>query len=364
MTSVAHVINSLETGGAEMQLAMYLRHTRIVGQQILRLEPGRSDAVRVPEGTATELVVPSRSSDLSTVYRLARVIRRLEPSAVVCCWDFRPFVLGAAAGRLSGRRTVANVRNVGIFYTPVHRAAERVALRLAKIVVTNSLASQRRIRSVTHHAECLRIPNGIELHESDRSEVRSRVRGDLGCTGEDLVFVSVGGLDPVKGQEILLDAFSSCSPLDRMTLVLVGRGVSTLDCRVAALGLESRVRLVEDTDRVHEYLLAADVYVMASLSEGMSNALMEALASGLPAIVTDVAGVEDLLEAGAALRVVPSGQRDALAAEMRATRCNPLPLVKSGAECARAIRETFSAARMAAAYDSLFARLMHGGSRA
>jgi glycosyltransferase involved in cell wall biosynthesis len=356
VTSVLHVIGNLETGGAETQLAMYLRHTRIADQAVLALEPGHSRAVGIPDDVSVDVAMSPRGPNPRTVSALVERFSALPSDAVVCCWDFRPFVLGAAAARLSRRRTVANVRNMGYFYGSVHRAAEWVSLRLADVVVTNSLASARRIAMVARHAECVRIPNGVEsCRASDGQETRAAVRSRLGLTDSDVVFVNVGRFDPIKGQAILAEAFGACAAsFSGAHLLIVGRGVTGAAAQLRTGPAAARVHLVEDSHDVSAYLLAADVYALPSLSEGMPNALMEGLACGLPAVATDVPGVEDLVEAGVPLRVVSAGDVEGLADEMRRMLEDRGSLRAIGRASANVLASEFSVEAMSAAYDRLF----------
>ncbi len=357
MTGVVHVINSLRTGGAETQLAMYLRNSSIRGQRIVTLEPGRTASVRIPGDVDVDVIVPRLSSDVVTLSRLTSALRATARDSVVCCWDFRPFVLGSAAGKLARRRTVANVRNMGFFYNAKHRLAERVAFRLVDVVVTNSLASERRIAAVSPRARTRRVPNGVEACTPTAAEPGAAPV----APSSRLTLVCVGRLDPIKGQTVLLDAFERCADLSDLELVFVGRGVSGLRDDGPSPALR-RVRFIEDTDNVLLHLCESDLYVMPSLSEGMPNALMEALACGLPAIATDVPGVEDLLAAGAPIRVVPPGDAAALEAALRAADADRASLAAEGRRAADAMTASFSPETMAAAYDDLFAGLARGGS--
>src|SRR5207302_10423800 len=96
------------------------------------------------------------------------------------------------------------------------------------------------------------------------------------------------------------------------SLVLVGHGPEreSLEARVRALGLEGRVRFTGAVDDVADALRATDVFVLPSVAEGMSNSLLEAMATGLPCLASDIGGNQDLLGPGGAGVLVPGRSPD------------------------------------------------------
>jgi len=145
------------------------------------------------------------------------------------------------------------------------------------------------------------LPNGVDVQRfrpdpSARNEVRSR----LGIAPETVVVGSLGRLDPIKDHPTLFRAAESCiiEGCD-IRVLIVGEGNQR-----AALEseLETRPRLRERTlftgevSDVHNWLNAFDIYVLPSLSEGMSNTLLEAMAVGLPVVATRVGGNCEVVE--------------------------------------------------------------------
>jgi hypothetical protein len=132
------------------------------------------------------------------------------------------------------------------------------------------------------------------------------------------VLVCVANLRPVKGHRYLLDAAAGRN----WTLVLVGDGPQrpALERQAAALGVD--VRFVGASDAVEEYLAAADVVVSSSLEEGLSNAVMEAMAVARPVVATAVGGTPELLADGRGV-LVPPGDADALAAAIAGVLADP-----------------------------------------
>jgi glycosyltransferase involved in cell wall biosynthesis len=138
-------------------------------------------------------------------------------------------------------------------------------------------------------------------------------------------FVFVGWLEAVKGIPELLEAFArlhSSSDLPATELVIAGSGSLEAYCRewVAKAGLSDRVQIagwVTGVDK-HRLLASADIFVLPSHAEGLSNAMLEAMAAGLPVIVTRVGSLPDVVRDGVHGSLLEPGDVDALTGHMRA----------------------------------------------
>lgn len=143
---------------------------------------------------------------------------------------------------------------------------------------------------------------GVDL---DRFAPRDRAaaKAAYGVTGP--LIVSLGALIARKGHDVVIDAMP---PLPGTTLLIVGEGPArgTLEARIAALGLTDRVRLLGSIPHAElpAVLAAADVMALASSSEGLANAWVEALACGTPIVVTDAGGAEEVVTSPAYGRIV------------------------------------------------------------
>jgi glycosyltransferase involved in cell wall biosynthesis len=162
--------------------------------------------------------------------------------------------------------------------------------------------------------------------------------------GTEIHIVSVGRLIERKGHHHLLRAFaelsrSSTMPL-RLTLVGTGDAEQSLHDLARELHVEDRVTFsgFVPRERMPEIYHDSDIFALASQSEGMSIALLEAMASGLPVVVTDTGGVEELVQEGVNGHVVPWADVPALTAALRATVENHEARTQMGAESLRVAR--------------------------
>lgn len=146
------------------------------------------------------------------------------------------------------------------------------------------------------------IPTGIDL---DHYSPDATAPADF--DREDAVeLVYVGRLDPVKGVDNLLKAVAELDAREGRTyhLTLVGDGTKRGECErfVAERGIEENVTFAGYQDDVRPFLIAADVFVLASLAEGPPAVIREAQACETPVVSTDVGGVSDLVRGGRIVR--------------------------------------------------------------
>lgn len=147
------------------------------------------------------------------------------------------------------------------------------------------------------------VVTGVDLDRFAPGD-RAAAKAELGAAGP--LVVSLGALIPLKGHDILIDA---AARLPGVSLWIAGEGPerARLAARIAELGLDGRVRLLGPVphDRIPALAAAADVMALASASEGLANAWLEALASGTPIVIPDVGGARQVLRAADAGRIAP-----------------------------------------------------------
>jgi glycosyltransferase involved in cell wall biosynthesis len=141
---------------------------------------------------------------------------------------------------------------------------------------------------------------------------------------------------------------------------------SALEAQIAGYGLTDRIRLLGHRSDVERLFAALDVFVLPSKSEGMSNTILEAMASGMPIVATNVGGAEELVDDGRTGFLVPAGDTAALAGAIANLVANPALRLEMGTAGRVKAHNEFSLDRMvgdyAALYVGLAQRLMAGAS--
>ncbi len=146
------------------------------------------------------------------------------------------------------------------------------------------------------------IPNGVDLttYTISTDKVRIDLRDKLGLPKDVRIMTSVGWLKPVKGHQYLLEAFSifTKEASQKWILVLLGEGEleEELKGQAKELSILDDVLFAGFQGNVQDWLGASDLMVSATLSEGLSNALIEATATGLPIVATNVGGNPEVVE--------------------------------------------------------------------
>jgi len=154
---------------------------------------------------------------------------------------------------------------------------------------------------------CHFIPNAVDSEifcPASRTE-RNRLRTQLGLSAEEKIVLFVGHLSNEKRLNILYEAWRDLieeNCFSRLIVIGKTRGFE-IDTDLATLifedsrrrGIFKKITFIEKTDAINQYMKAADIYVHTSIREGMPNAVLEAMASSLPCIVTEIPGVTDFI---------------------------------------------------------------------
>ncbi len=200
-----------------------------------------------------------------------------------------------------GKGLVAGTSWRRVFRLPQRR---RALLRRLSAVVAISSAIERELAGFGI-GNVVRIPNGVDSvrFRPPAAGERARLRAQLGWAGDAFVVLFVGLVNPRKRPRWVLDALAPCfAAHPNMQAVFVGPQIGTyrdeLQQRVVCEGWGRQVVFTGHRTEVEPYYRAADVFVLPSTVEGMPNALLEAMASGLPCLATRISGCEDLIDEG------------------------------------------------------------------
>jgi glycosyltransferase involved in cell wall biosynthesis len=225
----------------------------------------------------------------------------------------------------------------------------------ASLHVTNNPAFAGALQEVPRFGAVEVVPNGVELPDPASTCSRSA----LGLPEDGWIVANVANFHRGKNQELLIRAFAKARCRDRCWLVLAGDGAQLARCRqvAAQLGASERVCFLGRLDGVDALLQAADVFAFPSASEGMPNALLEAMAHGLPSLVADVPELTALVRPEREGRAVPL-EPDAWAQALDAWADAPDRLNALGVAARERVRTAFHIDVIAQTYERLYARLL------
>ncbi len=188
------------------------------------------------------------------------------------------------------------------------------------------------------------IHNAVPVPEQPWGDPEQTLRVSWGFSPEDIVVAIVARLKPVKGHRYLIDAMSRLGDLPRLKLLIVGDGplLPELETQVAAAGLAGRVVFAGFRQDVDAVLRSVDAVCMASLSEALPYAVLEAMAWARPLVVTDVGGLATLLSHRQTAYLVPPADADALAQGLRWLVTHPHDAHMLGLAGYQKVRDQFS----------------------
>lgn len=315
---VAHVLSSFAMGGQE-RVALELA----AAQVRLGLDVSAVSLAPLPHGVlASELrargvtlqsVPKGASFDLRTIVRLAHLLSSSRID-VVHTHNPQPLAYGAPAARLARAVIVHTKHGVN------PEGGRKLWLRRfgghlshAYVAVSDATAHVARRNRECLPARLHVIPNGVDLalYRPDEAARRS-VRAELGIPTDAWVFGTVGRMSVEKDHALLVRAAGSLLG-PRVRLVVVGDGEELANVRAAAKAYEPWVTLTGVRHDIPRVVASFDAFVLSSRSEGLPLALLEAMATGLPVVGTDVGGVSEVVgKHGKAAVLVPARDEEAL----------------------------------------------------
>lgn len=196
------------------------------------------------------------------------------------------------------------------------RAGLGLALRNADAVIALTKDMKREIQKICNR-EIIVIPNGIDL-ERFQNLSREEARNKLQIKADDKIIIFVGSLRPVKGVKYLIKAMKIVRQKEpNARLILIGNGEEKQDLvkLTGDLNLGNLITFVGQipNEKVPEYMAASNVFVLPSLSEGFPLVSLEAMACGLPIVVSRVCGLPEIVEDGKNGFLVESGNPEQIA---------------------------------------------------
>jgi len=371
MDSQARVLHVLETGGHGGAEAVVLELAKRLPRERYCVEVAVGRAGWLSENLQSEgiraHVIPRRRGFDLRMARETRGLIRQKHIRLVHAHMFRGGLMSSLAARAAGIPAVVTVHGPDDVTGSKRRAAVHVIGRLASHVITVSDYLRRLVISACRVSpdRVRTIHNGIDFGRiaAHQRGWRRQMRAELG-TAQGPVIGTVGGLRAVKGHEYLLRALPEVMRFEpEVRLLLVGEGPSREGLEDAAqeLGIVDRVHFLGFRDDVPRVLSALDCFVLPSLSEGLSIATLEAMAAGLPVVVTDSGGPSELVSDGESGLIVPPGDSSALAQALIAV-LHDHDLAGRLGRAARRRADGFDLSVMVERYDALYREVLSESS--
>ena len=364
---ILHILHSFNMGGLENGVVNLLNNSDqdMFEYEICCVTKSGRAALRLKKRIPIYEMHKCEGNDWRLIPKLARLMKNIKPDIVhTRNWGT---VDGIVAARLARVRAVVHGEHGWNMDDPMgQNIRRRIARKLLSGMVNHFVAvsediKQWMINSIwIKNTKVSKILNGVE---TDKFCPRDNIgiRNSLEFSSEDIVIGTVGRLDPIKDQRLLLQAFSCLKHEKKnLRLVLVGDGPEkrNLESVRKRLSIGDRVVFLGERDDVDKILSAFDLFVLPSRNEGISNTILEAMATGLPVIATDVGGNPELVKHGHTGLLFPPGGCQALVDALNFyIEQNPHMIEIHGQNARDRVVREFSLKRMVKEYETLYKSL-------
>ena len=359
---ILHLITELGVGGAQKVLAQLLPrlNRERFAPTVACLYGGEGEvggAIRAMGVSTVDLEMTARWR-VDAGWRLYRLLRSERP-AILHTWLFHANVMGRLIGRLAGVPIVlSGERTMGMenaWRYRVNRFTDGLADRV--VCVSEEVARFCVEEVGTPRDKVTVIPNGVDVKRyADLPDV-AEARSQLGMPQEKPLVGTVARLEPAKRMDVLLQTMALV-PTASAVIVGDGRQRSALETLAEQLKLADRVWFVGHREDVRCWLAALDLFVLCSDREGMPNAVLEAMAAGLPVAATAVGGVPEVVVDGVTGVLVPPGEPATLAEAVAGLLGDKELRRRMGEAGQRRIEECFSVERTVERTEALYEELL------
>lgn len=385
---VMHLILNLDIGGAQEVVRTLVEHLALdaclpivctfndgplrqdIEQLGIKVEvlPGRRYSV---------LAFPWFVADILRIYRsLVRLINEYEIDVIqthllttldflvlalkyttsvrVVLWTFHSFNFELAEDELPKHKWLLKPKR------HVHRQLYRLTSSLTNgfVAVSNEVkAAMVKIIGADVQDKIIVICNGVNVKRYGHAGNREQVRTQLGFDKDARLIAMVGTLKKVKGHRYMIEAMASLVPqYPDLHLILVGDGElrEELQTQVKKLGLCQHIHFLGNRSNVAELLEASDYFVLPSLWEGLSMALLEAMITGLPTVASEVSGTVQVITPGETGVLVPPGDIPGLIAALTQLLSDPAQAQRLGQAAKQYVQANFSAQKQANEHLALY----------
>jgi len=295
---IIHIISSLARGGRERQLSIIFKYTDKDKYSTRIIYFNESDQNYIVEyHLSKDLIRINESGFLTRLFHLLKILRQEQPD-LIFSWGINESVLGLLSSMLTGVRFVNGSIRHGIRLNRSSHLFRYLILKISPNVVANSkaglLANGIRKGYVLY--------NGVDKIFAKKDTTAGTEELKVRLTGKHIdypIIISVANLVPYKDYFSVLTALKEAKESGKDFLyIIIGDGPMKDEIieMINAYGLSNYVLLTGIKENVNEYLQIADIFLHSSRGEGCSNAILEAMFSGLPVIASDTGGTSEIVK--------------------------------------------------------------------
>jgi glycosyltransferase involved in cell wall biosynthesis len=357
-----HIIPQIGIGGAELQLAALISGSdqkQILHRVLYYNDSSNGTALALYQDAGVDLVRVPRpfSRPLRSIVAMVAAMKDWYPD-LVHCWLWGGMFWGRIAAIVAGaHHIVLGHRTTKVFPTSLFRALEW--LPSPNVVhIANSHAGARSLsRQVGIKLSKFKvIYNGVDIKRAAVERRATELRRELSIPEGASIVISVGRLAIEKNYRLLLRIARRCKGSIPLVFLIVGSGELEAELKAYChkLGVGDCVRFLGTRLDIFSLLRSSDIFCMTSYLEGFPNALIEAMAAGVPVIVTRFPGAEDIVDSGVTgILIPPNDEECAYQALQHLASCQAAAR-KLGNAAKELVAQRFSQDNMVAAYTAFY----------
>ena len=359
-----HISSSLDIGGIEtliLELCKTINRDKYFPMVCSFSANGKLQDEFSRADIPVYILKKKEGNDWVLPFKLSKLLRKLKID-VVHTHDQSPWLYGAIASKLSNRSLV-HTEHTTIDYDSTHlQKWNKIEWFLSKITnqiitVSNSVAKYMTEKVDVPSSKIHVIYNGVKAEIHNNKVDDKFKKHELGIDDTDLIVGSVARLYPNKDQKTLLQAFKIViQRVPKVKLLIAGDGPLKNELLQTAEGfkLNGKVKFLGNRRDVPELLQLFDLFVLPSLREGFPIVLLEAMASGLPTVTTDVDGNAELVLDGETGLIVPPNNPEALGNAIIRLLVNKNERKRMGQKGRQRINAHFSFENMVTEYEKAY----------
>ena len=298
--------------------------------------------------------------------QLSKIIGETKPD-IVHALMYQALQLARSAKKFSGG-TFKLISSPRVSYrsrSGVSMLVDRLLRSADDLMIAESEASRDYLAKIGYAPQkTAAIRNGIDPSQWNYSRAkRNELCIKLPMRHTDILVGTAGRLDEQKGHLYLIEAVAKLRVIHPVQCVIIGDGPMrrALEHHAKSLGVQDNVHLVGEQEDVAGWLGSFDIFALPSLWEGFPNALLEAMALGLPVVATKVDGVPEMVESGVTGLLCEPRDSQALFTAIQDLIVNQDLRKRLGAAARQFVSAHFQLANMIKSYEDAYARLSNGG---
>lgn len=348
---IIHLIPSLAVGGTERQLLLILPELQAhYDNEVICLNDGGAIAEQLRQRGIVVYNLRGRfHGNPVPIWQLFWLLYHRRP-AVLITYLFYSDIIGRIIGRLAGVKIIITSHRSRLFGPWYWHQIDRFTRWLVTHYTVQTEATKQALCEVLKlsSSRLTVIPNAVALLPTNQPAAHI-----------ELIMICVANLKPEKDLPLLIEAFTKIAPLRPMQLWLVGEGPerAALEQQIAASSARNHIRLLGAQTDIPALLTQSDIFVLPTLIEGMSNALLEAMVAGLPCVTSDLPVNKEVITHGVDGLLFETNNVTSLTEQLTRLVTDPTLQTQLGAAARAYVTKKYSVENVSQQWQNLIERL-------